>query len=53
MDGVKQLGRWFSLGTGGGFRLVETDNPAAIACYKKIGFTKVASNGEYTAQRRG
>lgn len=30
MDGVKQLGRWFSLGTTKGFRLIEADDPKAV-----------------------
>ncbi len=30
IDGITQLGRWWYLGPGGGFRLIETDDPGAI-----------------------
>ena len=29
-DGIRQLGRWHTVGTGGGFRLIETDDPVAM-----------------------
>ena len=29
---------------------VKADNPAAIACYQKLGFARVADYGEYTAE---
>ena len=30
MDGLTQLGRWHSVGTDGGYRLIETDDPVAL-----------------------
>ena len=30
MDGIKDLGRWHETGTGGGVRLVETDDIVAL-----------------------
>jgi hypothetical protein len=33
LPGVKLLGRWFETGTGRGFNLIETDDPAALTKY--------------------